>query len=346
MIKLELKNIVKQYPNTSEPAVKDFNLQIEPGEMIAFLGPSGCGKTTTLKMIAGLETPTQGDITINGESIVSIPPEKREISMVFQKSLLFPNMTVEDNVAFGLKMRKVPKTERLKKAHELLARVRLDGYEKRHPTQLSGGQEQRISLARGLAVNPRVFLLDEPLSALDAELRIEMRTLIKSMQREMGVTTIFVTHDQEEAVMLADKVALMFDGKLQQYDTPENFYSKPRSKRIADFFGCPNFIEGEQKGKMIHTEFGDFHLPQLEKEENRKVHLPMRAECVEVSDSENAFKGLVKDRIFMGLNVRYIVDVKGSIFHIMLDSATRYIEGDTISFLPQVDRLWAVPFEE
>ena len=346
MITLELKDIVKQYPNNPEPSVKDFNLKIEPGEMIAFLGPSGCGKTTTLKMIAGLETPTEGDILINGESIVSIPPEKREISMVFQKSLLFPNMTVEENVAFGLKMRKVDKKERLEKANTLLERVRLDGYGKRLPTQLSGGQEQRISLARGLAVNPRVFLLDEPLSALDAELRIEMRTLIKSMQREMNVTTIFVTHDQEEAVMLADKVALMFDGKLQQFDTPEKFYEQPKSKRIADFFGCPNFIEGEQKGKTVHTEFGTFELSQLLKEEDRKVLLPMRAECVELSDEKDAMKGLVKVRIFMGLNVRYIVDGKGHEYHIMLDSATKFVEGDTISFKPQVDRLWAVPYEE
>jgi ABC-type Fe3+/spermidine/putrescine transport system ATPase subunit len=346
MVTLELKNVVKQYPKTKEPSVKDFNLKVEPGEMIAFLGPSGCGKTTTLKMIAGLETPTEGDVLINGESIVGIPPEKREISMVFQKSLLFPNMTVEQNVAFGLKMKKVNKEVRLEKARELLKRVRLDGYEKRHPTQLSGGQEQRISLARGLAVNPRVFLLDEPLSALDAELRIEMRTLIKSMQRELGVTTIFVTHDQEEAVMLADKVALMFDGKLQQYDVPEMFYEQPKSKRIADFFGCPNFIEGQQEGKTICTEFGDYHLAHLNKDENRKVYLTMRAECVELSDAMDALKGEVKIRIFMGTNVRYTVDVKGHEYHIILDSTTRFIEGDMISFKPQIERLWAVPFEE
>ncbi len=345
MIRLELKHVVKQYPGTKEPSVKDFNLRAEPGELIAFLGPSGCGKTTTLKMIAGLETLTEGDIFINDESIIRIPPEKRCMSMVFQKPLLFPNMTVEENVAFGLKMQKVDKKTRLNKANQLLERVKLDGYSKRRPGQLSGGQEQRISLARALAINPKVFLLDEPLSALDAELRIEMRTLIKTMQQEMGITTIVVTHDQEEAVMLADRVALMFDGKLQQFDEPEKFYNQPKSKRIADFFGCPNFIEGQQEKKTIHTKFGDFFLPQLLEEDNRKVYIPMRAECVELSDDKDALKGTVKVRIFMGLNVRYTVDVLGQEFQIVLDASARFLEGDTISFKPQVERLWAVPFE-
>ena len=346
MVTLELKNVMKQYPNAKYPAVKNFNLKVEPGEMVAFLGSSGCGKTTTLKMIAGLESITAGDILIDGKSIINIPPEKREMSMVFQKSLLFPSMTVEDNVAFGLKMRKVDKETRRKKANELLERVKLGGYGKRRPGQLSGGQEQRISLARGLAINPKVFLLDEPLSALDAELRIEMRTLIKTMQQEMKITTIVVTHDQEEAVMLADKVALMKDGRLLQYDEPEKFYKQPKSRWVAEFFGCPNFIYGHQQGKTIHTDLGDFYLPQLEKEEDRKVYIPMRAECVDLSNDPDAMKGTVKMRIFMGVNVRYTVDVKGQNFQIMLDSATKFREGDVISFKPQMDRLWAVPVDD
>lgn len=345
MIRLELKNIVKQYPGNPNPSVNDFNLVVEPGEMVAFLGPSGCGKTTTLKMIAGLEEPTSGDITFDGKSILDIAPEKREVSMVFQKALLFPHMSVYDNVAFGLKMRKVDKKTIDQKVRAMLAEVKLDGYEKRRVTQLSGGQEQRISLARGLVIEPKLFMLDEPLSALDAALRIEMRELILSIQRKLGVTTIFVTHDQEEAVMLADKIALMFDGKLQQYDVPERFYSQPVSKGVAQFFGCNNFIPGRQRGHLVETAFGTFTLKQLP-EADRPVELVVRSECFEESQAPDALKARVKSRIFMGTSVRYIVDIRDQEFHVTLDSLTAHREGDVIGLKLVEDRLWAVPQED
>lgn len=345
MTKLCLTGIKKQYPGNPQPSVKDFNLTVEPGEMVAFLGPSGCGKTTTLKMIAGLEEPTEGDITFNGETILQIPPEKREVSMVFQKPLLFPHMSVYDNVAFGLRMRKVEKGIIDEKVRNMLAMVRLEGYEKRRVTQLSGGQEQRISLARGLVIEPRLLMLDEPLSALDAALRIEMRELIRSIQRQLGVTTIFVTHDQEEAVMLADKIGLMFDGKLQQYDTPEKFYEQPRTKRVAEFFGCCNFIKGHQKGKDVETAYGKYHLEHIEPAD-REVYVPVRNEAFEEYNGEGALLATVLSRIFMGTNVRYIVQIGDERFHVSLDATTIYKEGDVISLRMLEQRLWAVPFDD
>lgn len=342
MTKLEIKNLVKQYPGNPAPSVDDFNLTIESGEMVAFLGPSGCGKTTTLKMIAGLLEPTSGEIMFNGESILHIAPEKREIGMVFQKALLFPHMTIADNVGFGLKMRKQPKDVIDKKVQEMLEHVKLAGYGHRKPTQLSGGQEQRVALARGLAIEPRVLMLDEPLAALDAALRIEMREMIVATQRQLGVTSIFVTHDQEEAVMLADKIALMFDGKLQQYDVPEKFYDQPKTYRVAEFFGCPNFVDGVQKGKTVECMFGTIEMPQLLKEENREVYVVLRSECFKEGNGENSFQVDVKSRIFMGTSVRYIVNFNCHEFHVTLDATTTYKEGDKISLELKNEKVWAV----
>ncbi len=348
MTALDLVNIEKQYPGNPHPSVKNFNLHVNPGEMVAFLGPSGCGKTTTLKMIAGLEDPTNGDILFNGESIVDTLPEKREISMVFQKPLLFPHMSVFDNVAFGLKMRKVPKDKIKVRVTKMLELVHLAGYEKRRVTQISGGQEQRISLARGLVINPRLLLLDEPLSALDAALRIEMRELILSIQRDLGVTSIFVTHDQEEAVMLADKIALMLDGCLQQYDAPEAFYSRPKTKRVAIFFGCNNFIKATQKGKEVQCKYGTFTLDHVE-DRNEDVYIVIRNEGFEIKDGPNSINGKIKSRIFMGTNVRYIVEIddeKNSEFHVSADPAAQYKVGENIKLSLIKESLWTVPQDD
>lgn len=343
MTELVLRDIVKRYPNTANPSVADMNLQIAPGEMVAFLGPSGCGKSTTLKMIAGLTEPTEGEILFNGNSVLAIPPEKREVSMVFQKALLFPHMTVGENIGFGLRMRKRPKDEIRKKVEEMLALVRLDGYADRRPGQLSGGQEQRVSLARGLVIEPRVFLLDEPLSALDAKLRIEMRELILSIQRRMQVTTIFVTHDQEEAVMLADRIAIMFDGRLQQFGKPEEFYARPATKCVADFFGCTNFVDGIQRGAVVETALGSFQIPDLPPQ-SRRVHLVVRPEAAEIVES--GVPARIKSRIFMGTNVRYIVEIAGHEYQFTFDALTPHAEGEQINLRLVENRLWAVDYEE
>lgn len=339
--KLELKNLIKHYKGNSLPSVENMNITINPGEMIAFLGPSGCGKTTTLRMIAGLIEPTEGDILFDDKSILDIPPQKREVSMVFQKVMLFPHMSIFDNVAFGLKMRKLPKNEIKKKVEQILKYVKLEEYIYKKPSQLSGGQEQRVALARGLVIEPKIFLLDEPLSALDAKLRIEMRDMILSIQRELDVTSIFVTHDQEEAVMLSDRIALMFDGKLQQFDKPEMFYRKPRTKRIAEFFGCNNFIEGYQVGNVIKTKFKDIVIKELPKAE-REVYLVVRDECFLLSKDLDAMQALITERIFMGTSVRYFFTINGVKMQATMDNSSPYNVGDIVGLKFIETKLWAV----
>ncbi len=228
----------------AEPVVDRLDLDVEPGTLVALLGPSGCGKSTTLRAVAGLQQPRSGDILFNGVSVLQVAPEKRPVAMVFQSPLLFPHMSIGDNVAFGLRMRGVGRGERRRRAQEALERVQLPGVAARRPGELSGGQEQRVSLARALVVEPDVLLLDEPFSALDAALRVEVRDLVARLQRESGITTLFVTHDQEEATVLADRVALMLSGRLQQVGAPREFYEQPASLRVARFFGTANAVEG------------------------------------------------------------------------------------------------------
>ncbi|MDP8974279.1 MAG: ABC transporter ATP-binding protein, partial [Actinomycetota bacterium] len=228
--RLRLEDLSHRYPRTGEPALSGLSLAVEPGELVAFLGPSGCGKTTALKVIAGLLRPTSGDVLVDGRSVLDVPPEKRGAAMVFQKPLLFPHMSVEANVGFGLRMRNFSRGQIGRRVEAALRQVRMEGFADRRPGELSGGQQQRVALARALVTEPRLLLLDEPLSALDANLREEMRGLVKEMQREGGYTTVFVTHDQEEAVVLADRIAFLFEGRLQMYDKPQAFYDRPASR--------------------------------------------------------------------------------------------------------------------
>ncbi|MBI5830071.1 MAG: ABC transporter ATP-binding protein, partial [Chloroflexi bacterium] len=234
MTTVTLQHLTRRFGNVA--AVNALSLEIQSGEMVACLGPSGCGKTTTLRMIVGLLLPSGGDILFDGKSMLTVPTEKRGAVMVFQKHLLFPTLTIAQNVGFGLRMRGLPQNEIAARVTEMLELVHLPGFENRRAHELSGGQQQRVALARGLIIRPRVLLLDEPLANLDANLRLEMRELIRSIQQELKITSIFVTHDQEEAVMLADRVALMFDGVLQQFDAPRVFYERPLNAAIARFY--------------------------------------------------------------------------------------------------------------
>ena len=256
MTTVVLRNLTKRFGG-DEPAVQNLSLEIKSGELVGLLGPSGCGKTTTLKMIAGLLYPTEGDITFDGVSVLDIPTEKRGAVMVFQNHLLFPYMNVFDNIGFGLRMRKIRKDEIFDRADKMLEMVYLRGFESRRPSELSGGQQQRVALARALVTEPRLLLLDEPLSNLDAHLRYEMRELILELQRKLKITTIFVTHDQQEAVILADRTALIFDGVLQQYGGPREFYENPASESVAKFFGAENFLEGVKTGTWAETRIGN-----------------------------------------------------------------------------------------
>jgi ABC-type Fe3+/spermidine/putrescine transport system ATPase subunit len=242
-------------------AIGDFTLAIDEAELVALLGPSGCGKTTVLKVVAGLLAPASGDVRFDGVSVLPIPAERRRATMVFQKPLLFPHMTVAENVGFGLKMRRLKKDEIAARVAEALRLVKLEGYERRKPHELSGGQEQRVTLARALVTEPRVLLLDEPFSALDENLRGEMRLLVRELQQRLRITTIFVTHDQREAMVVADRIALLLDGRIEQSGAPSDLLLNPHSARAARFFGWA-ILSGDRNGQPEPAAAGDLKLPR------------------------------------------------------------------------------------
>jgi ABC-type Fe3+/spermidine/putrescine transport system ATPase subunit len=250
MTTLILKDLTKEFA-PGIPAVSELNLTVREGELMVLLGPSGCGKTTTLRLIAGLLPPTNGDVQFNGDSVLEVPPEKRGAVMVFQEHALFPFMSVGDNVAYGLKMRKLAREEIRQRVAAALTAVYLPGYEKRRPDQLSGGQLQRVALARALVIRPRLLLLDEPLSSLDPGLRKELQQMIRALQQEAQITTLFVTHDQAEAVAVADRIGVMMNGRLQQVGPAQAFYEDPANAEIARFFGASNFLPGVKRGQIV-----------------------------------------------------------------------------------------------
>jgi ABC-type Fe3+/spermidine/putrescine transport system ATPase subunit len=341
-----LERVTKHYDGATA-AVRDLSLAVPAGELVAFLGPSGCGKTTTLKMIAGLIPPTSGEVKFDNQPVSGIPAYRRDVAMVFQRPLLFPYMTVGDNVGFGLRMRSEPRRRVHERVREMLSLVRLPDCESRWPRQLSGGQEQRIALARALVVEPRVLLLDEPLSQLDANLRIEMRELIVRIQRQLGITTIFVTHDQEEAVMLADRVALIFEGQLQQYDTPRGFYTRPGSARVARFFGGVNFIRGRKDGARVTSTLGDFAVTRTEHIADGPVLMTIRPEAVRFGGevTGNMVRGVIRSAIYMGTHVRYLIDAAGCELQALGEPGTPYEEGRAVSLALPADQIWLVPDE-
>ncbi len=243
MVRITLENLTKRFGSVI--AVDNVSVDIGDGSFFALLGPSGCGKTTTLRLIAGFEMPTKGRIYFDGADVTDLPPYKRETGMVFQNYALWPHMTVEENIAYGLKIRKLPKSEIKKRVREVLRLVKLEGFENRYPSQLSGGQQQRIALARAIAVRPKTLLLDEPLSNLDAKLRIETRAELRRIQRELGITTVYVTHDQEEAMSISDRIAVMNQGRIMQIGTPQEIYQRPRNTFVADFIGQATMVEGK-----------------------------------------------------------------------------------------------------
>jgi ABC-type Fe3+/spermidine/putrescine transport system ATPase subunit len=328
-------------------AVTGLNLQIQTGKITALLGPSGCGKTTTLKMIAGLLDPSAGDITFDGVSVLAVPAERRKAAMVFQNYLLFPYMTIGDNVGFGLRMCHEDAQLIKKKVAEMLELVHLPGYQARRPKQLSGGQQQRVALARALIVEPKVLLLDEPLSSLDAHLRDEMRELIQSIQRQLGITTIFVTHDQEEAVVLADKIALLFLGKLHQFDSPATFYERPVSAQVARFFGGTNFVSGTKRDGKVETSLGVINVKPQDIPDG-PVTISVRPESLSLVESgENTVPARIKSHIYVGTHSRFKVEAAGHAFEVVAEasSVARYRDGEVVQLKFPREKIWLVPAE-
>ncbi|MFE5935154.1 ABC transporter ATP-binding protein [Streptomyces sp. NPDC056470] len=266
----------------SAVALDGLDLDVAPGELLALLGPSGCGKTTALRVLAGFERPDEGQVLLDGEDIVPVPANRRDTAMVFQSYSLFPHLTAADNVAFGLRMRKVRAAERRARAGELLELVGLAGHGDRFPHQLSGGQQQRVALARALALRPRLLLLDEPLSALDARVRVTLREEIRRLQLELGITTVFVTHDQEEALSMADRVAVMNGGRLEQCATPTELYERPATDFVAEFIGTMNRVPGRAAGDG-HVEVLGARLPVEGPDGTGDVRVLLRPEALEVT---------------------------------------------------------------
>ena len=322
---VEFKGIMKRFG--SVVAVDKLDFEIEEGTLVTLLGPSGCGKTTLLRMVAGLEEPSEGDILVKGARVNDIPIHKRNLGMIFQNYALFPHKTIFDNVAFGLKYRNVARDVIEEKVTRALEMVRLPGVEKRMPSQLSGGQQQRIALARAIVIEPDVLLMDEPLSALDENLREDMRREIDNLQRMLGVTTIFVTHDQREALSMSDKILVMKDGKKQQEGGPETVYNEPANHFVADFLGHSNFIAGEvvdvnEKHVRLRIETGDILLAKNKGgfSKGDEVELIVRAqrfdvfpkdEAGEESPGMNHFQGRIQDRSYMGGEVSYFIRLGG-----------------------------------
>jgi spermidine/putrescine ABC transporter ATP-binding subunit len=327
-----LENVVKTFNKTE--VVKKMNLEIKQGELVSFLGPSGCGKTTTLNMIAGFLDVDGGRIVVDGKPVHLLPPNKREMGMVFQNYALFPHMTVFDNVAYGLKLRKVSKSEIHTRVSEALEMVRLAGYEKRYPKELSGGQQQRVSLARALVIKPKVLLLDEPLSNLDAKLRQEMREEIVEIQKKVGITTIFVTHDQEEALAISDRIAVMYEGRIEQVDTPVAIYNHPQTDFVSRFIGEVNQIQG----RVLEALSDHQCLVSLEGyEQVLSVHQPkdsvidfyIRPEKIQISiENSDGLQVRVERKMFLGAKTRYILGNKEK--HFIADISNVALDPDLV----------------
>ena len=329
-VQVECKNIALAYGSTQ--VLKDITLTIAPGEFFALLGPSGSGKSTLLRLIAGFNFAQSGQLTVDGSDITQVPPWQRNIGMVFQNYALWPHMTVEKNVAFGLEERKLPRAEISRKVKDVLALVGLTDFAQRRPNQLSGGQQQRVALARTLAIEPKVLLLDEPLSNLDAKLRVQMRQELKSLQRRLGITTIFVTHDQEEALTTCDRIAVMDQGIIQQIGTPMELYDAPANRFVANFVGTINFIEGDVEHTETGSTFSSALLGKislsaitvdhaLDHTRNRAA-LALRPHTISISTNTVTvtdglhrainIPGNIVEREFLGEFVRYRIDANGT----------------------------------
>jgi putative spermidine/putrescine transport system ATP-binding protein len=354
MTKVTISGLTKRFGTAI--AVDDLSIEIGEGELVSLLGPSGCGKTTTLRSIAGFVEPDAGQILFDGVDITSLPPERRNIGMVFQNYALFPHMTVRQNLNFGLEMRRVARNEMAERIDAVLDIVQLAGLEDRYPRELSGGQQQRVALARGLVIEPAVLLLDEPLANLDAKLREEMRFFIRSLQKRVGITTVYVTHDQAEAMVISDRIVVMFDGRIRQIGDATKIYARPVSREVADFIGLSNFIDGRVKARseagyyLVETPLGEIRCrSELTLAAGDAALVMVRPESVRLSREPpddpdlNGITGRVRDRFYLGNIAGYrVLCGDGSVLQVQEAPWHAGAVGDTVWCLFKSELAWII----
>jgi len=352
-----LEDVVKIYParggSGEVMAVDHVFIEIEQGELVTLLGPSGCGKTTTLRLIAGFEFPTQGTISLDGKVINDEPPHKRDMSMVFQSYAIFPHLSVYENMAYGLNVQRLPKNEVRERVAKAMDLVELTGLENRAPNQLSGGQQQRVALARALVMEPKVLLMDEPLSNLDAKLREQMRTEIRRIQKRLGITSVYVTHDQVEAMTLSDRIVVMNDGKIEQVGTPTEIYRRPLTRFVADFIGRANFVESTVRdvldGHLVVEAFGatmTVAAPIGTFKKGQPALLVVRPEMVEIDQPQGQVEGVVRIVNYLGNVVEYDIEVNGQLLALVENDPRHTVvhpEGATVRLRFLEDCLYVLP---
>jgi iron(III) transport system ATP-binding protein len=356
---LVLKHLVKLFGTGKDTvkAVDDVNIEVKEGELVTLLGPSGCGKTTTLRMISGFELPTSGEVLIDGEDVSTTPPNQRPTTMVFQNYALFPHLTVFENISYGLKIRRISAQDIRKETEKIMALVGLEGFGERSPAQLSGGQQQRVSLARSLVMEPKVLLLDEPLSNLDAKLRVSTRLEIRKLQQRVGITSVYVTHDQEEAMTLSDRVVIMHQGKIMQIGSPQEIYAKPVNRFVADFIGKANFLEGRVESMasgnqadldIMGKKFQVFVQPGAFSE-GQRVLLVVRPESVKLAPRKpDTLAGIVRETVYLGSQMIYEVEVAKDIVTVEVADPQEHMifeAGEEVTITFQEKSLHILPHE-
>jgi len=360
MAYLSLQDLHKQFParggGGDVVAVNHVDLDIEQGEFVTLLGPSGCGKTTTLRLIAGFEFPTSGKIILDGKDVAPLPPDKREMSMVFQSYAIFPHLSVFENIAYGLKIKKMPKKDIRQRVAQVLELTELAGLENRAPNQLSGGQQQRVALARAFVMEPKVLLLDEPLSNLDAKLREQMRVELRRIQSQLGITSVYVTHDQVEAMALSDRIVVMNQGRIEQVGKPWQVYRKPASEFVANFIGRANFVDGEVQrvagDRLVVKALGgilDIPQPQDERRPGEAVRLVMRPEAIKLDAQDDSFPAIVRRSSYLGELIEYDLEVAGQLLIATETDVVRahvYPVGEKINVSFYKNAVYCLPREE
>lgn len=340
MSSVKLVNITKSFDE--KIVLENINIDIKDGELVSLLGVSGCGKSTTLQLIAGLINPDSGDIIFNDKSVLNIPTGKREAVIVFQDYLLFPHMSVYENIEFGLKMKNINKKTRKDKVNELIKLVKLNGYENKYPSELSGGQKQRVAIARTLAINPKVLLLDEPFSNLDINLRNEMREFVLNLQKKLYITTILVTHDKEEALIMSDKIAVMVDGKIEQFDKPTTLYQNPKTKSVANIFGERNYIKGKIENEVFKSNI--LYIDAKGYNDLDIVEAMIPKECIKLysANYNDGVNGYIQRKQYAGDKTFYDININGEVLK-CTSISNEYNQGDDIKICIDRDNIVFFP---